>query len=109
MLRLIDATSEWVGKIFSYLLIAIMLLTSMEVVLRYVFSRPTSWSGDISLQLSGAVGLLAGTYTLLHHGHVGVDSLYKRLPGKGKILADGVSWACFFLRFLHLKYAYFRV
>ena len=38
-----DTVSEWSGKIFSWLVIPLMLGLVYEVVSRYAFSAPTLW------------------------------------------------------------------
>ena len=42
-LRITDNINEWAGNIFKFLVIALMLFVSYDVIMRYVFLRPTEW------------------------------------------------------------------
>ncbi len=94
--HLIEITNEWVGRIFCHLLLIIMVIMTMEVMLRYVFNRPTIWAWDVNVQLGAATALLAGGYTLLHHRHVRVDVVYTRFSPKVKVIADLATSVFFF-------------
>ena len=95
--HLIEITNEWVGRIFCHLLLIIMVIMTMEVMLRYVFNRPTIWAWDVNTQLGAASALLAGGYTLLYHRHVRVDVIYTRFSPKLKVIADLVTSVFFFI------------
>jgi len=97
VLHSIDIANEWVGRISCYLVIAVMLVATTEVILRYGFNNPTSWAWDVNIQLAAAFALLAGGYNLLHHAHVRVDVLYTRFPDKARAIIDLVLLILFFL------------
>lgn len=60
---------------------AIMVIVAADVMLRYVFSSPFSWSYNIiGLYLLGAVFFLALSDTLQHHGHVALDLFVPLMP-----------------------------
>jgi len=70
---------EWVGQLTSWLVLAMVLITTIVVLLRYLFDM-----GWIALQesisyLHSAVFLIGASYTLKHDGHVRVDIFYDRL------------------------------
>lgn len=48
-LRYIDAINECTGKGVGFLIIPITLIITLEVILRYVFNRPTIWAWDVNL------------------------------------------------------------
>ena len=48
VLRLIDATSEWAGKVASFLILPAMFVLLYEIVARYVFHAPTLWAHETS-------------------------------------------------------------
>jgi len=97
LLHSIDTINEWVGRISCYLVVAVMVILTAEVTLRYGFNNPTSWSWDVSVQLVAAFALLAGGYNLLHRVHVRVDVLHNRFSDKVKVVADLVTSIFFFL------------
>jgi TRAP-type mannitol/chloroaromatic compound transport system permease small subunit len=76
------------GKTVAWLTIAMMIITCLVVVLRYLFN-----TGSIALQesityLHGIVFLLGIAYTLKQKGHVRVDIVYQKLSLKTKSWID---------------------
>jgi TRAP-type C4-dicarboxylate transport system permease small subunit len=63
-------------------------LAAMEVIARYVFHRPTSWSLNISQYLLIWAILLVAASTFEHKGHVSVDFIRTALARRA-----GVIWA----------------
>lgn len=75
---------DWSGRVVSWCVLAMVLLTFLVVVLRYVFD-----SGWIALQesvtyLHSLVFLLGAAYTLKHDAHVRVDIFYSRFSERTK-------------------------
>jgi len=68
-----------------------------DVVLRYVFNRPTIWSFDLSAYIFGAFFILGGAYTLRHRAHVNMDVIYLRLTPRTRAALDVVTSFLFFL------------
>lgn len=75
-----DRISEVVGKIISWIAVALTALLLFEVVMRYGFNRPTSWGHELSTMLFGIMGIFAGAYTLRHQGHVRSEIVYMYMP-----------------------------
>ncbi len=87
----INALNEWVGKLISWLTLAMVITTFSVVVLRYLFD-----SGWIALQESvtymhSLVFMLGAAYTLKHDGHVRVDILYQRFSPKTRAIIDALG------------------
>lgn len=68
-------------------LIAMMLLTVADMVTRG-FGHPIAGSYEVIGWLSAAAMALALGYTQLHRGHVAIDLVVERLPGRGRALVD---------------------
>ena len=69
-------------------LCAIMLVVVIDVVLRYLFNAPLTWSyGLISLYLTASAFFLAISDAAARNHHVAVDILYLRFPDRGKWVA----------------------
>lgn len=96
ILKRIDFVSEWSGKSISWLLVALIFALSYDVMMRYLFTRPTVWSYDISYMLGGTVMLTGMAYVTLHRAHVRVDIIYVRLTQKVKLIIDLLLTAVFF-------------
>ncbi|HHO60033.1 MAG TPA: TRAP transporter small permease subunit [Thiotrichales bacterium] len=96
LIQKLDAFIDWSGRIVSWLSLALVLVTFIVVVMRYLFD-----SGSIALQesmtyLHACVFLVGMAYTLQHDGHVRVDIFYSRLSATGKAWVD-LFGACFLL------------
>ena len=89
---LIDLTNSWAARIFSYLVIVMMLTISYEVVSRYLFNAPTDWSGEINQYLLCAMSMLGGGYTLLVDQHVRVDIVYRYFSARQRAIIELATW-----------------
>lgn len=88
ILTIIDWINEWVGRATTYLILAVMGATVIEVVCRYVFNRPTIWAYEFEQLSLAVVYILVGGYVLYHRGHVAVDVLYIKLSPRTKTVID---------------------
>jgi len=82
LIKILDAISEWSGRIVMLLIIPMILVTVYDVVLRYFFRSPTAWAYEISWMTYAAFFMLGGAYTLLEGGHINVDIVYNKYPEK---------------------------
>ncbi len=93
----IDAVSEWTGKIASKLIFAVVGVMVIGVVMRYFFNAPIFWAHHTSLYMCAAFGLLAAGYCLLHRAHVRIDIIYLRFSGRTQATLDVITAGLFFL------------
>jgi len=91
----IDSLSAWSGKAFSWCILVLTMATVYEVTSRYVFGHPTSWAYDMSVQMYGALFMMAGAYTLSRNGHVRGDVIHRLLPRKVQAGIDLVLYIAF--------------
>lgn len=75
--RTIDRLNDAIGRGVAWLTLAMVLITFLVVVLRYVFSLGWVWMQESYVWLHGIVFMLGAGYTLLHDGHVRVDIFYR--------------------------------
>jgi TRAP-type mannitol/chloroaromatic compound transport system permease small subunit len=97
LLHAADRISTWVGKAFSWLIVALMLLVVAEVFKRYALNAPTAWVFDASNMLYGTLFMMGGAYTLAHDGHVRGDFLYGNWSPRKQAGVDLVLYIAFFL------------
>ncbi|MDM4768084.1 TRAP transporter small permease subunit [Pelomonas sp. SE-A7] len=97
LLHTADGISTWVGKAFSWLIVALMLLVVAEVFKRYALNMPTAWVFDASNMLYGTLFMMGGAYTLAHDGHVRGDFLYGSMKPRTQASLDCVLYLLFFL------------
>jgi len=91
----VDTIAEKAGKVTCYLVFIIMLVTTFDVVARYVFNRPLLWGWLLNRQLFGVFILFAGVYTLFKGEHIRIEILYDHFPPKLKNFARWIALACF--------------
>ena len=91
ILRVIDSTSEWVGKVARWFWVAVVLVMTCEVIMRYVFNSPTMWAYETSMMIGAVAYALAFCYTHKHRAHVRVDVLYMRLSPRGRAIIDVIG------------------
>ncbi|MEX2200792.1 MAG: TRAP transporter small permease subunit [Dongiaceae bacterium] len=97
VLLFIDSLSMWMGKAFGWCIVVLTFATCYEVFMRYVLGAPTTWAFVMSIQMYGALLIMAGAYTLSRNGHVRGDMLYRYLPERGKAGIDLVLYIIFLL------------
>lgn len=96
-LLLIDAVSMWVGKTFGWLILALMAVTTFDVVMSTTFIRnPPGWAYDASVILYGTLFMMGGAYTLSRNAHVRGDIFYRNWPVRVQALVDLVLYVAFF-------------
>lgn len=72
----IDAANDRIGRALSWLTLALVVITSLVALLRYVLASGWVWMQDAYLWVNGAMFMLGAAYTLLHDKHVRVDFVY---------------------------------
>ena len=82
LISVIDGISEWSGRIISFVLLITVAATVIEVIARYFFNAPTTWSYEVEMFTCGAVFVFIGAYCLLHQSHVNVDLVSRRFSPK---------------------------
>jgi TRAP-type C4-dicarboxylate transport system permease small subunit len=91
MTKIVDAYF-WLLRALIALFLAIMVvLVFGNVVLRYAFNSGITVSEELSRWLFVWLTFLGAIVAMREHGHLGVDSLVKRLPTAGKKAALIVS------------------
>ena len=99
----IDRIAMFVGRV-TMLLVALLVGVMMwEVVLRYVFERPTLWANELSLWMAGFVFILSGFYAMQQRSHIRIFLLYDLLPRNLQRACDTIS------TFLIITFAFFLI
>ena len=95
-IKFADTLSSSMGKAFSWCIVILMGGTCYEVVMAYAFNSPTLWNFDFSLQMYGAIFMMAGAYTLSTEAHVRGDVIYRLFPKKVQGWIDLILYFIFF-------------
>jgi TRAP-type mannitol/chloroaromatic compound transport system permease small subunit len=93
----IDRASYWSGKVFSWLIVALTFVVSIEVFKRYILNAPTAWIFDFNSMLYGTLFMMCGAYTLAAGGHVRADFVYIYLKPRAQASLDLALYLLFFI------------
>ncbi len=88
ILHFIDSLSAWTGRAFSWCIVVLTFSTCYEVFVRYALNAPTVWAFDMSVQMYGALFMMAGAYALSQDAHVRGDVIYRLLPTRWQAKVD---------------------
>ena len=75
-LTVIDHITLRIASVLMFFVAIIMGIMLFEVILRYVFARPTIWVEELSRWLGGIIFLVAGLYAMQQRTHIRVTILY---------------------------------
>ena len=88
-----------IGQICSWLTLALVILISFDVFLRYLFNFSTASLYELEWHLFAIIFLLGSAYTLQKNEHVRVDVFYNKLSEKNKNIIDLAGDIVFLLPF----------
>lgn len=87
-INIINNITERVGKLTSWFAILMVIIISLDVIIRYLFKFTFIWIIELEIYLFGFMFLLGAGYTLKHEKHVRVDVFYSKLSDKKKAIVD---------------------
>ena len=94
--RLIDRMSEFIGRWIAWLVLAAVLISAVNAIVRKTFDMSSNAFLEIQWYLFAAVFLLAAGYTLMRQEHVRIDVILSRFSKRTQIWID-IFGLCFFL------------
>lgn len=89
----IDRLSLFLGRVTMLLVVILVAVMFYEVMLRYIFERPTLWANELSLWMAGFIFLLSGLYSMQQRNHIRIYLLYDVLPRPVQRICDVISTA----------------
>lgn len=93
--RLIDAFTERVGRSVSWLVLAAVLISATNAVVRKAFNTSSNAFLEIQWYLFAAIFLLAAGYTMLRQEHVRIDVVLGRFSKRTQIKVEIFGIVCF--------------
>src|SRR5687768_6990672 len=93
----VDRISTALGKAFAWLIVALTVLITWEVLSRKLFNSSHPWTFDAQMMMYGVMFMMAGAYTLAKNGHVRGDVLYGFFPPRVQASIDLVLYVVFFI------------
>lgn len=88
ILRAIDHLSQFLGLAAAQLYLLCALITTYEVVMRYIFHAPTQWAFEMVMVLCASAWLLSVGYVTRHRRHIGITVLYLMAPPRVRFALD---------------------
>jgi TRAP-type mannitol/chloroaromatic compound transport system permease small subunit len=86
--RKIDWLNEWVGRTMRALTLLMVLVTTYDVVMRYVFRQSFVFVQELEWHLFAVLFLATAGYAHLKRDHVRVDIFYARLARRTRAAID---------------------
>lgn len=97
--RAISFLTRWLNSIALWVLFILLLLVTVDVVLRYVFNWPLVWGFEVDCILLAALVFLGMPYTGFVRGHIRIEFVASKLPLRAQrtldILGSLLSFAIF--------------
>lgn len=79
---------KWISSIFLIIMLAI---TFVQVVMRYVFSKPFMWAEEVTLVILIWFGYLAISMVVQEDDHMSIEFLYNMFGKKAKLVFDVIK------------------
>jgi len=97
LVKAVDTLSRWTGSSIRWLAMLLVAQISFEVIMRFVFDKPTIWGYETSMMIGGAMYVLAFSYATLKGSHVRIDVFYRSMKPRTQALVDVIgALICFF-------------
>jgi TRAP-type mannitol/chloroaromatic compound transport system permease small subunit len=93
--RLIDRMSERIGHAFYWLVLATVLISAANAIVRKAFNVSSNAFLEIQWYLFSAIFLLLAGYTLLRNDHVRIDVISSRLSKRAQTWIDIIGTVFF--------------
>ena len=95
--RVIDAINTWLGRWLSWLILAAVVVSAVNAVVRKLFDMSSNSWLELQWVLFGAVFLLCAPWTLLSNEHIRIDIVNGMLPQTVRNWIDVIGHAFFLL------------
>jgi TRAP-type C4-dicarboxylate transport system permease small subunit len=82
--------TKYMGYVGAFFIAAMMVLTTVDVILRYAFDRPIGGVAELCAIMLVMVVAASLGWTALERGHVKVDLLMEHLPKKFQFVIDAI-------------------
>ncbi|MEO9650427.1 MAG: TRAP transporter small permease [Roseobacter sp.] len=93
-LTIIDHVTLRISSLLMFFVAIIMGIMLFEVIMRYVFARPTIWVEELSRWLGGVIFLVAGLYAMQQRTHIRVTIVYDILSRNAQRVMEFLGTAC---------------
>lgn len=95
--RAIDAATQWLGRRLAWLILAAVLVSAINAIIRKLFDMSSNSWLELQWVLFGIVFLLCSPWTLLANEHIRIDIVNAMMPKTVRNWIDVVGHAFFLL------------
>ncbi len=95
--RVIDWITEWIGKFAMWLVLAAVLISAGNAIMRKAFNIGSNAYLEVQWYLFAAVFMLGAAYVFLHNGHVRIDFIASRLSKRTNAIIDSIGIVVFLI------------
>lgn len=89
--RLIDLMNTWIGKLTMWLVLAAVLISAGNAIIRKAFNIGSNAFLEIQWYLFAAVFMLAVGYVMLKNAHVRIDFISSKLSKRTNAIIDAIG------------------
>jgi TRAP-type mannitol/chloroaromatic compound transport system permease small subunit len=93
--RLIDSFNEWVGRLIMWLVLAAVLISAGNAIVRKAFNIGSNAFLEIQWYLFAAVFMLGVGYVMLRNAHVRIDFISSKLSPRTNAIIDAIGIVVF--------------
>ncbi|MEP7283414.1 MAG: TRAP transporter small permease subunit [Rubrivivax sp.] len=94
---LIDAFNGWIGRLSIWLVLASVLISAGNAIMRKAFNIGSNAYLEIQWYLFAGVFMLGAAYVFLHNAHVRIDFISSRLNKRTNALIDAIGMVIFLI------------
>lgn len=109
--QLIDGLSERVGRSIYWLILAAVLVSAINAIVRKAFDMSSNAFLEMQWYMFSAVFLLGAGYTLMRQEHIRIDIIYGRFSRRTQVWIDIFGTVAFLmpmcLMFIYLSWPFF--
>jgi TRAP-type mannitol/chloroaromatic compound transport system permease small subunit len=102
IVRAIDQFTDTTGTWIAWLNVPLVAVVAYEVIARYAFGAPTSWSFDLTYMLYSAIFMLGAAYALHKGAHIRTDFFFEKWSIRTQGVIDSIAYIVFFFPSLFL-------
>ena len=97
--KVIDTINDYLGRLFSLLVLGVLAVILIEVILRRLFNMPQIWTQELMICLSACYIILIVAYGFQKKAFVMVDVLFAKLPIMGQYILHLITYVVYLIPF----------
>ena len=97
IVQYIDAFTDHSGRVLAWLALAMAILTTAIVILRYGFNTGSIFAQELVTYMHATLFMLGAAYALKHGAHVRVDIFYRNFSPRSKAWVNALGGVIFLM------------